>query len=125
MDWGPEKQIGMPGPGGENIEGFKGVYLLEKGEGQTCSVNVYFSDETPISLEGWNLYKISGFNNVYSASPLLFFYNSNGKWSLFIEFEKEEDVEDVFIEKIITQMVFFVKEASDFMDSSFPAVLQF
>lgn len=136
LESGPVPCSGMPGIGMNSISGYRGIYSLpaaaaDAGEKTQISVSVYFTNTVIPVFSEWTVLK-SGSNTVYRiGSGSVFIYRHSENWTLFIDFSSTGNiagsrsrVDEIFIEKLITQMIFFARDGSNFMNTSFPAVIE-
>ncbi len=123
----PERVRGMPGIGLNSIPGYAGRYsfVTEKTEAEKNGkkVTVYFTAAEMPVFGSWQPFD-AGQNRAYRAGRGVCVYLHGEKWAVFIDFGDEPSVDNLFVERFLNQMVFFVKDEAAFLSSSFPAVIE-
>ncbi len=127
LESGPSALSGMPGLGVNVLKGWKGIYQLPAGSGTAEKVTVYFSKTSVPVFESWSEVKTAS-NTIFKAGQKnLFIYRYLENWTLFIEFNNDDIPPGAlfFTDALIQQMIFFVRDGSNFVNSSFPAVIEY
>ncbi|MDX9801814.1 MAG: hypothetical protein RBT69_10815 [Spirochaetia bacterium] len=140
LDSGPSPITGIPGIGVNVLKGWKGVYLLQGEKKKSGSdsgkpgesveeekVTVYFTQNAVPVFESWSELKIES-NIIYKTGQKnLYIYRYPENWTLLIEFQNDniESADFSFMDNLIRQMIFFVRDGSNFVNSSFPAVIEY
>jgi len=119
---GPFPCDGMPGIGFNSIPGYRGIYILP--ESMQVSITVYFTQTAFPVFGSWK--KAATSHAIYETeSETIFIYTHYENWTFFIDFHIKENISLSFAENIVKQMIYFVKDGSDFINTSFPAVIEF
>ncbi|MCL2791487.1 MAG: hypothetical protein FWD87_00185 [Spirochaetaceae bacterium] len=124
---GPFLSEAMPGIGANSIQGFRGVYMLpaESPESAQTSITVYFAQTAISVFDTWRTVASSPFTIYATESETVYVYVHARNWSFFIDFQKVENINLYFAEDVIRQMIFFAGDGSNFINSSFPAFVEF
>ncbi len=131
LESGPVSWSGMPGIGLNSIPGYKGVYMLSatkrgaSSETALTPVDVYFTQTSVPVFSSWKTLTLSP-NTIYETeSGFVYIYKYLESWTFFIDFKIKENINLSFAENIVKQMIYFVKDGSNFINTSFPAVVEF
>ena len=130
LESGPISCAGMPGIGINAIDGFRGIYILPVNEATVSlesqpSVAVYFTGTVVPVFSSWRTVAASPYVIYATETEAVYVYIHYDNWSFFMDFRKIENMNLTFAVNIIRQMIFFVRDGSNFINSSFPALVEF
>ena len=128
---GPFSCDGMPGIGLNSLPGYYGIYIFPGKKADSdldsnhASLTVYFCQKKIPVFGSWK--KVSANpNTIYETdSETIYIYSHSENWTFFIDFHIKENINLSFAENIVKQMIYFVKDGSNFINTSFPAVIDF
>ena len=130
---GPVPCDGMPGIGRNAIPGYLGIYMIplpkEKADSSSEStripVTVYFTQTNVPVFSSWKKV-VESPNTIYATeSETIYVYKHFENWAFFIDFKEKENINLSFAVNIVKQMIFFARDGSNFINTSFPAVVEF
>ncbi|MCL2293733.1 MAG: hypothetical protein FWC36_02550 [Spirochaetes bacterium] len=129
LESGPLAVSGMPGIGLNSIHGYRGVYMFSGGAREAAavpaSIVVYFAQTNIPVFSGWRIAAASP-NTIYETeTETVFVYIRPDNWAFFIDFQTKENINLSFAASIVRQMVFFIRDGSEFVNTSFPAIIEF
>ena len=110
--------MGAPGIGPNAIAGFKGYYAFDG-----IKAEVFFTREKIPVFSSWGEIEAGGFSVFTVEEEKLYFYSHREQWSVFISFSDRSPFQVPFIEKFISELIFFARDGTGFALSSFPAVI--
>ncbi|MCL2705482.1 MAG: hypothetical protein FWE72_04650 [Spirochaetaceae bacterium] len=131
---GPFPCDGMPGIGFNSIPGYRGIYMFPLGtmgkndgtlESVQTSITVYFTQTVVPLFSNWRTVVSSPYTIYETESETIFIYTHFENWTFFIDFHIKENINLSFAENIVKQMIYFAKDGSNFINASFPAVIDF
>jgi hypothetical protein len=130
LESGPVPCIGMPGIGINVISGYSGIYKIPANDtDDEKTLYIYFTNTVIPIFESWKIAKTKS-QTVYQTQEnnILIYRHFNG-WTLFVEFKDFSDISEkdifAFFDEMIEQMIFFIKSGDDFLNASFPAIIEY
>ena len=128
---GPTEWDSMPAIGLNAIKGYRGIYMFSMENADTslqqrqAPVTVYFANTAVPAFSEWKTATTSPYIIYESTIETIFIYTHLENWTFFIDFQTKENINLSFLENIVRQMIFFVKDGDDFINASFPAIVEF
>ena len=131
LESGPLPCSSMPAIGINALEGFRGIYMFSgkktdsSVENAMTAVFVYFTRTAVPFFNNWKIVNPFPYKVYVTESETMFIYTHNENWTFFIDFQIKENINLSFMENVIKQMIYFARDGSNFINTSFPAIIEF